>query len=82
VDEMGGLDRAIELVRGKAKIPRGESVDLVVYPAQRSLVERLLNRSTEARTPAWLGAVLKRWPVTVFSGSGYLRLAPYSLEVK
>ncbi|RPI13343.1 MAG: signal peptide peptidase SppA [Acidobacteriales bacterium] len=82
VDEMGGLDRAIELVRGKAKIPRGESVDLVVYPAQRSLVERLLNRSTEARTPAWLGAALKRWPVTAFSGSGYLRLAPYSLEVK
>jgi protease IV len=82
VDEMGGLDRAIELVRGKAKIPRGESVDLVVYPPQRSLLERLLSRSTEGRTPAWLGAALKRWPVTAFSGSGYLRLAPYSLEVK
>jgi protease-4 len=82
VDEIGGLDRAIELVRGKAGIARGESVALVVFPAKRSLLDRLLSRSSQASTPPWLQAILETWPVTAFARGGYLRMMPYSLEVK
>jgi protease IV len=82
VDELGGLDRALDLVRQKARIPRSEDVTLVLYPARRSLVDRLLSRSNEIRMPGWAQSFLKRWPVTVLARGGFLRLMPYSIQVR
>ena len=45
VDELGGLDRAIEMIRQKAQIPSAQGVTLVAYPARRSVIEMLLDRS-------------------------------------
>jgi protease-4 len=82
VDELGGLDRAFELVRQKAGIPRTEKLSLVIYPPARSLFDRLMSRSLESRGPEWLRSFLARWPVTVLRGGAFLRLMPYSIEVR
>jgi protease-4 len=47
VDELGGIDRAIELVKQKAKIPASEKITLVAYPPRRSLLQVLLDRDTD-----------------------------------
>ncbi len=39
VDELGGLYRAIDLAKQRARIPAEEEVDLVVYPPRRSFYE-------------------------------------------
>jgi len=39
VDELGGLDRALEIARERAKIAKGSEVELVVFPPKRSLLE-------------------------------------------
>jgi protease-4 len=39
VDELGGLDRAIELAKERAKIAAGSQVELVVFPPKKSLFE-------------------------------------------
>ncbi len=82
IDELGGLDRAFDLVREKAGIPRAEKLSLVVYPPKRSLLDRLMNRSLESQSPEWLRSFLARWPVTVLRGGAFLRLMPYSIEVR
>jgi protease-4 len=82
VDELGGLNRAVELIREKARIPRGEKISLTVYPPQRSLWERLMLRSSQSLAPPWLSAFLKRWPASEMMRGGFMRLAPYSIEVK
>ncbi|MDE3156793.1 MAG: signal peptide peptidase SppA [Acidobacteriota bacterium] len=41
VDELGGLDRAIAIAKARAKIPAGQSVQLVTYPARPSLFQML-----------------------------------------
>ena len=41
VDALGGLDVAVALAKARAKIPADEDVELVVYPARRSLYEAL-----------------------------------------
>jgi protease-4 len=41
VDALGGLDRAIELAKERAKIPPESDVEVVVYPPARSLFEML-----------------------------------------
>jgi protease-4 len=43
VDELGGLDRAIEIARERANLDPSRGVRLVVYPARRSLFEVLAN---------------------------------------
>src|ERR1700730_17179202 len=48
VDELGGLDRAIELVKEKAKIPRSERVNLVAYPAKRSIFDVMFGQAIES----------------------------------
>ena len=47
VDELGGIDRAIELVKQKAKIAPSEKIVLVAYPPRRSLFQMLLDRDTD-----------------------------------
>lgn len=83
VDELGGLDRAFELVRERAKIPAQEPVTILVYPPKRSLLERLLEKpSTLAAAPDWLERLLSRWPASSFGEGAYLKLMPYTLEIR
>ncbi len=43
VDEIGGLDRAIELAKEKAKLDVTKAVDLLVYPQKPSFYDLLAN---------------------------------------
>ena len=47
VDELGGLDRAVEVAKELANIPAGESVRLVRYPEERSFFQQLLQREKD-----------------------------------
>jgi protease-4 len=82
VDELGGLDRAVELIRQRAKIPAGQQVSLVVYPPRRSLFERLMARTAGIPAPPDLRAFLRRWPPAALSRGGLFRLMPYAIEMR
>ncbi|MFZ1974520.1 MAG: signal peptide peptidase SppA [Candidatus Acidiferrales bacterium] len=47
VDELGGLDRAIEVAKGLSGIPASESVRIVRYPVEKSFFEQLLEREKD-----------------------------------
>jgi protease-4 len=47
VDELGGLDRAVEIAKGLANIPAGESVRLLRYPEERSFFQQLMQREKD-----------------------------------
>ena len=58
VDELGGLDRAIQIAKTRAHIDVKTSVSLVVYPPRHGLLDLLAslsNSSSEARLAASLG---------------------------
>jgi len=82
IDELGGLDRAIELVKEKAKIPRGEKVTLVTYPAKRSVFDVLFGQSSDSALESRLGGLLKGWQVRLWARGGLMRLAPYTIEIR
>ncbi len=48
VDEIGGIDRAIELVKARAKIGKDEKVTIVTYPPKRSILDVALGRMPES----------------------------------
>jgi protease-4 len=83
VDELGGLDTAISLVKKKANIPAGENVTLMVYPPRESLLNMLLKRSTGADVlEARLQQVFGRVPFHAWMKGGMLRMVPVRVEVR
>jgi protease-4 len=83
VDELGGLDRAVELAKKKANIPEAEQVRLVSYPARRSLIEVLLQRKPqEEMLQSRVAQILGRVPFRAWMKGGFLRLMPYWVEVR
>jgi protease-4 len=53
VDELGGLTEAIEIAKARAKIPADEEVEVVAYPARRSIYELLSAQFGGAGFSAW-----------------------------
>jgi len=81
VDELGGLDRAIALVRAKAQIPAEERIRLAPYPPKRWLIDMLLARSMESVVDARLRELLGGFDLRLWSRGGILRVMPYSIVV-
>jgi protease IV len=52
VDELGGLDRAVEVAKQLAHIPASESVQLVQYPAEKSFWQLLMERQWDESSRA------------------------------
>ena len=96
VDELGGLDRAVELVKERAKIASTDKVRLVLYPEKKSALEMLFSSTNEllqsgsdamiqARIEREINAQLR----TVMPGAnmrtlmpgGMLRILPYGIAI-
>jgi len=82
IDELGGLDRALDLVKEKAKIPKSEHVLLQTYPPKRSIFDLLFGQPGEEALESRLGGVLKRWQVRLWTRGGLMRLMPYTVDVR
>jgi protease-4 len=93
VDALGGLDRAIELTKERAKIPADSDVELVVYPPRKNFYEILsdqLNGTNDSTQMArWLSASLStgelemlrtiRGPLAIFRRGEPLALMPFQV---
>ena len=82
VDELGGLDTAVEMVKKKANIPAGEQISIVVYPARRSIFDMLLRRSQEDMLEARLAQVFGKVPYRAWMRGGMLRVLPYWISIQ
>jgi protease-4 len=84
VDEIGGLDRAVEMIKQRTNIPASEQVTLVTYPPRRTLLELLLKSSTDnnSELESAIHAVAGQLPWKSLAHGGVQRLMPYSLVVK
>jgi len=82
VDELGGLDTAIAMVKKRANIPAGEGVTIVTFPPRRSLFDLLSRHSQEDMLEAKVGQLLHGMPFRAWMRGGFLRMAPYWITVR
>jgi protease IV len=90
VDELGGLDRAIELIKAKSGIPAGNKVSLVLYPAKRTVFDLLFRPNPDAEADAMLSAtgltpLRAAWhdaSLRVWMRGGMLRMMPFSIQIQ
>jgi protease-4 len=84
IDETGGIDAAIALLRRKAKLPDETPVDLDVYPRQRSWFEVLMARNLETAAPPELASLMRRIGpgAAPWLEGGFLRAMPFRLAFR
>jgi protease-4 len=83
VDQLGGLDKAIELVKQKAQIPASEKITLVPFPPKRTIFEMLVNRTDEnAVLDSKIREILGGLPVKTWLRGGFLKIMPYTITVR
>jgi protease-4 len=86
IDELGGINVAVEIVRKKAGLSAGGETNLVMYPARRSLLEMLSSVTPEgleeAAAERKIRAAVPGLPSQEMLKGGVLRILPYSLNVR
>ena len=83
VDQLGGLDRAIEILKQQAHLSPSDRVTLVPYPGRRSVIDLLFSRADpSAEVEARLDKVLGHLPWQILSQHGFLKIMPYSIDVR
>lgn len=91
VDELGGYERALELVKQSAGLDSGDSVRVFSYPPRRSLMDVLLSQDGPFSWSSWVAppvlsgtgeslGQLARWAGLLKAGP-VLMASPYRLEV-
>jgi protease IV len=81
VDDLGGLDRAIEVAKQLAHIPAGESVHIERFPHEKTFWELLLERerSLNDSASASIQATLQR----ILNSAGTVQVrVPYDLRIR
>jgi protease-4 len=58
VDELGGLDKALELAKKRANIAPGSEVELVVFPPRKTFLEVLSDPLSRSENAASIAAIL------------------------
>jgi protease-4 len=82
VDEIGGLDRAVTLVKEKAKISATDKITLVPYPEKRTLLQVLMEREPSTELDSAIDKVMGGMPWRSLANGGVLQTIPYSVKIK
>jgi protease-4 len=90
VDELGGIDKALEMIKVKVGIPAGNQVSLVLYPPKRSIFDVLFRPNPDASADAMLSAVgleplRAAWQdasLRVWMRGGMLRMMPFRIQIR
>jgi protease-4 len=88
VDEVGGIDRAVQRARQLARIPASSKVGLVLYPAKRSLLQYLMQATSDDGLDAALGragleplrTALHDSHLRIWMRGGMLRMMPFLVQ--
>jgi protease-4 len=81
IDELGGIDKAIELVKKRAKIGADEKVRLVPYPGKRTIFDQLLRPSGESAMDAKIRGLMQGLDYKLWSKGGMMRIMPYMIKI-
>jgi protease-4 len=86
VDDLGGLDRAVQLIRERANLSPTAKVNLVPYPPRRSLLDTIFNSAPDAlvqeSVTRRIRAIAGNWPSPALLRGGILEIMPYRIQIR
>ena len=82
VDELGGLDKSVELMRKKLKLAPDAKVRLVAYPPRRTWLEQLMRSTSDTPSVDAKIAELIGFDYRVWVNGGFMRMLPFELNIR
>jgi protease-4 len=82
IDEVGGIDRAIELVKKKGNIAAKDKVRLIPYPPKRSFWEQYLKTRDDSVVESRLKEFFGGMEYRAWLEGGIMRLMPFQIDIK
>jgi protease-4 len=84
VDELGGLDKALELLKRKTGLKPEDKVELVPYPPRRSIFDQYWKSADEPSVETRVAKILGLEPLNynVWATGGMLRIQPFTLDIR
>ncbi len=82
VDELGGLTRAVEVIREEAGLDPDEEIQLVAYPRKRSFWDLLLEERRELTLESQLAELLGVPEFELLRRGGIMKLMPYRVTIE
>ena len=82
VDELGGLDKALELLRKKAGLRADERIELVPYPPKRSILDQYLKSTSSDQSVETKLRKLLGFDYQVWLNGGLMKMMPYTVSVQ
>ena len=85
VDQLGGFDQAIAMIRQKAHLSPTGDTNLVMFPPRRSLLDVLANSSPDSLQDSFaetrIRQILPSLPSRQLLKGGMMRVVPYRLDI-
>jgi protease IV len=82
IDELGGLDKAVELVKKKANIGVGERIRLVPYPGKRTIFEEWMRSQNDSAVESKIRTLLNGMDYKAWARGGFMRIMPYTVTIQ
>jgi protease-4 len=82
IDQLGGLDQAIDLVKQKAGIGKDEKIRLVSYPPKRTILDQIFTQPDDTVVEAKLREIFGGLNYKLWMKGGIMRMMPYTIKVE
>ncbi|MGI9070091.1 MAG: signal peptide peptidase SppA [Bryobacteraceae bacterium] len=86
IDQLGGLNRAIAMVRQRARLSAGGETNLLIYPPRRTLFDVLTSSSTDAFADAMAERKIRKalpgLPSRALLEGGIMHILPYQFRIR
>jgi protease IV len=81
IDELGGIDKTVELIKKRTGLKPEDRIELVPYPPKRTIFDQYLksnaDQSVEARVRQVLGFDYRAWLT-----GGIMKMMPYTIDIR
>ena len=85
IDQLGGFDQAVAMIRQKAHLSPTGDTNLVMFPPRRSLLDILANSSPDSLQDSFaetkIRQLLPGLPSRQFLKGGMMRIVPYRVDI-
>lgn len=94
VDEFGGLDRAVDVAKDLANIPKDKEIQRVILPTPQSFVQQILTKGDKAEILMQQEAIVSAMPEDIrrmlkfapffnrFKAGEMMAMTPFEIEIK
>jgi protease IV len=83
IDELGGIDKTVELVKHRVGLNADDRVELVPYPPKRSIFDQYLKSNTaEEQVEAQIRRLLGGFDYRAWMAGGTMKIMPYTIDLR